>query len=127
MKFILTSLVLLFNLQVSLASSSRKLVNYKTDHFVIIGAGATGLTAARTLLTAGVLPSQITILERNKTAGGKVNSISIDGRPYEMGAQMMIPGLYKDIENLQKEFGFTTHDLQRGFSFDITTGATAPF
>ena len=95
---------------------SKKNVDYTKDTFLIIGAGASGLTAARTLLSAKVPSQNIIIVESEKNAGGKVSSTIVDGLPFEMGAQMIIPGNYKVIENLRDEFGMKTTPLQRGFS-----------
>lgn len=97
----------------------KKAVRLSTDQFVIIGAGVTGLTSARTLLKAGVPADHITLIEKNGASGGKVNSVVVEGRPYELGAQMIIPGAYHEIENLRDEFGLKTIPLQRGFLFNI--------
>ena len=105
---------------------SKKNVDYTKDTFLIIGAGASGLTAARTLLSAKVPSQNIIIVESEKNAGGKVSSTIVDGLPFEMGAQMIIPVNYKVIENLRDEFGMKTTPLQRGFFFDIENGEVTP-
>lgn len=54
---------------------------------VIIGAGLSGLTAARTLLTSGKTFSSVTVLEGNNRAGGRIDTIPTNaGFPIEMGA-----------------------------------------
>jgi glycine/D-amino acid oxidase-like deaminating enzyme len=106
---------------------TKKPVQIKTDRFVIIGAGISGIATARSLISKGVSPRHITIIEGNEVAGGKVSTQVIDGKPYELGAQIIIPGSYKVIEDLALELGIRTTDLQRGFFFDTTSGKTQPF
>ena len=52
----------------------------------IIGAGASGLSAAHYLRQAGY--ERVTVLEREPRVGGKCCSVTVDGRVYEMGAVM---------------------------------------
>ncbi|HWU43766.1 MAG TPA: FAD/NAD(P)-binding protein, partial [Bdellovibrio sp.] len=49
------------------------------DRISIIGAGATGLAIARTLVNEGVPPQNITVIEKESEAGGKVKSIKAEG------------------------------------------------
>jgi len=53
----------------------------------IIGAGAAGLTAAETLKEYGY--QNITILEKNPSAGGKCESYEYEGKVYELGAGLI--------------------------------------
>ncbi|MBT3538856.1 NAD(P)-binding protein [Candidatus Parcubacteria bacterium] len=59
----------------------------KNTRFVIIGAGAAGLTAASSLHDQGY--ENIVILERETRAGGKCSTVNIDGKNYELGAGMI--------------------------------------
>lgn len=52
--------------------------------FVIIGAGAAGLTAAETLHEKGY--TNVLVMEKETFAGGKCRSMTYDGRSYELGA-----------------------------------------
>jgi phytoene dehydrogenase-like protein len=52
--------------------------------FVIVGAGVSGLSAARALHLAG---EQVLVLEARAHVGGRTHSISQDGVFYDMGAQ----------------------------------------
>jgi phytoene dehydrogenase-like protein len=55
----------------------------------IIGAGASGLTTAHFLAEAGY--ENVTLFERRQRVGGKCDSITVDGRVYEMGAVFGAP------------------------------------
>ncbi len=56
----------------------------KDTRFVIIGAGAAGLTAAETLREKGY--SNVLILEKEAFVGGKCRSVMHNGYSYELGA-----------------------------------------
>ncbi|MCD6585002.1 MAG: FAD-dependent oxidoreductase [Desulfobacteraceae bacterium] len=56
----------------------------KNLKIAIIGAGAAGLTAAHTLNASGY--KNVTVFEREATAGGKVCSYEYNGHFYELGA-----------------------------------------
>lgn len=53
---------------------------------IIIGAGLGGLSAACRLAKAGFY---VTVLEKNETVGGKVNTISADGFTFDAGASLV--------------------------------------
>ena len=55
-----------------------------TDRIGVIGAGASGLTAAHFLQKAGY--DRVTVLEREQRVGGKCCSLRVGGQVYEMGA-----------------------------------------
>jgi ribulose 1,5-bisphosphate synthetase/thiazole synthase len=52
------------------------------DRIAIIGSGACGLAVARSLVDSGVAPSKIQILEKSDQVGGKVQTVTVDGRPF---------------------------------------------
>jgi len=92
----------------------------------IIGAGVSGLSTARALLEQGVDARLITVIESNPQAGGKVDSVQVDGRPYELGAMMIIPHRYAPIEALAKKYNLSTRPVKiKGMDLDITTGKIA--
>ncbi len=70
----------------------------------IVGAGATGLTAAETFRKKGY--QNVKLFERSSQAGGKCRSTIIDGKSYELGAGVItknnaVPfSLAKNIESL---------------------------
>jgi protoporphyrinogen oxidase len=53
--------------------------------FAVLGAGAAGLTSARTLLEAGY--RNITVVESDPTAGGKCRAVEVDGKPFDLGCR----------------------------------------
>lgn len=59
-----------------------------TADVVIIGAGATGLTAASDLVEAGL---SVVVLEARDRVGGRLWTNSIDGQMYEIGGQWVSP------------------------------------
>ena len=61
--------------------------NNKNSRIGIIGAGAASLTAAETLKESGY--SNVSILEKNPTPGGKCDSYEYEGKVYELGAGLI--------------------------------------
>lgn len=55
-------------------------------HIVVIGAGVSGLAAARRLRAAG---RRVTVLERSPTIGGRVQTATVDGCQFELGAEFL--------------------------------------
>ena len=73
----------------------------------IIGAGASGLTAADTLIQRGY--ENITVYEELGRVGGKVLSTNFNDHTYELGAFWAGDG-YEVIENLAEKYGVTFLD-----------------
>jgi monoamine oxidase len=71
---------------------------------IIIGAGLSGLAAARTLKKNG---KTVTVLEAQSRVGGRILSTSIKGSIFDLGAQWISPHQHR-IQTLIKEFGLTT-------------------
>jgi protoporphyrinogen/coproporphyrinogen III oxidase len=59
-------------------------------HVVVIGAGITGLIAARRLVAAGV---DVTVLERSDRLGGQLHTQLVGGRPVDLGAEALVTGM----------------------------------
>jgi putrescine oxidase len=76
---------------------------------VIIGAGATGLTAATRLREAGV---SVVVLEARDRVGGRLLTDDIDGQMYEVGGQWVSPDQTALLETLD-ELGLTTYPRYR--------------
>ena len=53
------------------------------DPVIVVGAGISGVAAARELRDAG-LP--VVVLDRGRRIGGRMASRTIDGRPVDIGA-----------------------------------------
>jgi phytoene dehydrogenase-like protein len=99
-----------------------KRVYHSGDRIAIIGAGAGGLAVARSLIDHGVDPHKIEVFEKSPNAGGKVKTTTVDGRPFELGAQMVIPGVYGPILDLVKKYGLTLREPGKGANFDLASG-----
>ncbi|THG31696.1 flavin monoamine oxidase family protein [Naasia lichenicola] len=76
---------------------------------VIVGAGVTGLTAARRLRRAGL---SVLVLEARDRVGGRLWTNSIDGQLYEIGGQWVSPDQTALIETLD-ELGLDTYSRYR--------------
>lgn len=74
----------------------------------VIGAGVAGLAAARRLRAAG---ATVTVLERSAVAGGRVQTVSIDGCRVELGAEFLAD-FYRRTLDLVRELGLA-HELRR--------------
>jgi predicted NAD/FAD-binding protein len=68
----------------------------------VIGAGASGLTVARTLMQKGF--RHVTVLEREDRVGGKCCAFMYEGSLYELGACITSPH-YSSFHALVKELG----------------------
>lgn len=76
---------------------------------VIVGAGATGLTAARALVREG---KSVIVLEARDRIGGRLWTDSIEGQMFEIGGQWVSPDQAALIETLA-ELGLETYDRYR--------------
>lgn len=74
----------------------------------IIGAGPAGLTAAEILRRRG--QGDITVLEKNRQAGGKCSSFQYEGRTYELGAGILSGNNHIALELAQK-YGVETRSV----------------
>jgi len=73
---------------------------------VVIGAGIAGLSAAASLAKEGL---EVTVLEKNDKAGGRINSFSAEGFTFDMGPSWYwMPEVF---ENFYNKFGHTTADF----------------
>lgn len=78
--------------------------NHETD-VIIIGAGLSGLMAARTLQINKI---QFVVLEAQHRVGGRVLSTSHDGCTIDLGAQFVSPHQTR-IQRLLQEYGLSTY------------------
>lgn len=90
-------------------------VTQETYDVAVIGAGYTGLTAARDLAISG---HKVLLLEARDRIGGRTWSSNIEGYPYEMGGTWVHwnqPMVYREIAryNMRKELEIS-HDNSRG-------------
>ncbi len=71
----------------------------KQSHVVVIGGGAAGTAAAYKLTNLGY---RVTILEKESSLGGRIQSCSFRGVNYELGASFITRGLYPMTFDLLK-------------------------
>src|SRR5260221_2098162 len=92
-------------------------------HFVVVGAGAAGLMAARELSRAG---KRVTIIEARDRCGGRIYPLAIEefGYPAEGGAEF-VHGAASETRSLMREAGLSL--LPRaGTRWSTRTGALLP-
>jgi monoamine oxidase len=86
-------------------------VNHRADTFeaIVIGAGVSGLAAARTLAEAG---RRVALIEARERVGGRIHTVqAIQGDlPVELGAEF-IHGLPEELIDLVDEAGLTRFEL----------------
>lgn len=89
---------------------------------VVVGAGATGLTAATELKRAGL---SVVVLEARDRVGGRLHTDEIDGQMYELGGQWVSPDQTALIDTLET-LGLPTYERYRdGESVYIGPGGVA--
>lgn len=76
-----------------------------TDRVAVIGAGAAGLSAAHMLRKRGY--ANVTVFERADRVGGKCETVSVDGRNYELGAAIQTPA-YVTIREIMRDVGIAS-------------------
>lgn len=95
---------------------------------LIIGAGVGGLCTAARLLNKGY---DVTILEKEKTIGGKVNIIESEGFKFDLTASiLMTPNLYTDIfEECKKDYKDYIHliKLEPTYNVNYSDGSSYKF
>ncbi|WP_342360100.1 NAD(P)/FAD-dependent oxidoreductase [Terrarubrum flagellatum] len=72
---------------------------------VVVGAGAAGVAAGRTLIAAGL---SVEILEARDRVGGRAHTAAIDGRPIDLGAHWMHMAERNPLVPLAREAGFAS-------------------
>ncbi|MBC7711764.1 MAG: oleate hydratase [Rhizobacter sp.] len=95
-----------------------KKFDQKRDKIAIVGAGITGLSIARKLISEKVPPGNITIIEKEKNAGGKVSSLKYKNNNYDLGALFILPR-FDEINKLMTEFGLTSRVVDEMISVDV--------
>lgn len=93
-----------------------------TPSIAILGAGASGLTLARTLADLGF--DRVVIFEREQKVGGKSCTVDIDGRAHDLGATMGVPIDYKHVTGFSRAAGIATTPFPREEHWSLETGKT---
>ncbi|WP_375765676.1 FAD-dependent oxidoreductase [Archangium gephyra] len=84
----------------------------------VIGAGVSGLTAARELEKLG---HHVTVLERQGEVGGKCGSVQLGGRWYDLGGHVCT-ARYVTVARMVAELGLSTMPVTPARPFDLVTG-----
>jgi len=77
----------------------------RDTRIAIIGGGPSGLSAAYCLKKAGF--SRVTVFEKENHVGGKVRTVRLNGRSYELGAVFHVRGS-EPVAGMIREFGIGT-------------------
>ncbi|MFE2471217.1 FAD-dependent oxidoreductase [Streptomyces mirabilis] len=88
----------------------------------VLGAGPSGLTAARELERAG---HRVTVLETAPEIAGKCESVQVDGRVYDLGGHLCTTA-YQRVAELAQELGAATEDTTPHRVYDLHSGASEP-
>jgi acyl-CoA synthetase (AMP-forming)/AMP-acid ligase II/surfactin synthase thioesterase subunit/protoporphyrinogen oxidase/acyl carrier protein len=88
----------------------------------IVGAGVSGLTAARELERRG---HRVTVLEKLEDIGGKSASVEIGGRQFDLGGHYCTDN-YQHLAALVRELGIRTESATPGITLDAETGRVLP-
>lgn len=78
----------------------------KTPDIVVIGAGAAGIAAARTLVAAGIA---VAVLEARDRVGGRAWTVSLRGHPVDLGAHWLHAGPINSLVALGRIRGERLH------------------
>jgi cytochrome P450/thioesterase domain-containing protein/predicted NAD/FAD-dependent oxidoreductase/acyl carrier protein len=88
----------------------------------VIGAGPSGLAAARELERAG---HTAIVLEAGDQVGGKCASVQIDGRAYDLGGHLCTTA-YEQVAQLITDLDVDTEDTTQHRVYDVDTGEAVP-
>jgi predicted NAD/FAD-dependent oxidoreductase len=86
----------------------------------VLGGGVSGLTYAWTLQSLGF--RRVRVLERGPSVGGKSCTVSIEGRPHDLGATMGVPLDYDNVQRIAARSGIRARPFPRETHFDLRTG-----
>ncbi|HPU87862.1 MAG TPA: FAD-dependent oxidoreductase [Spirochaetota bacterium] len=96
----------------------------KGTRIAILGAGATGITFARTLRDLGY--TNVTLFEKESRVGGKCCTTTVDGKPHDMGGAAAVPSDYANLLALSASLGFETEKTPRVRFYSIAQGREVP-
>jgi cyclopropane-fatty-acyl-phospholipid synthase len=86
---------------------------------LVAGAGPSGIAAALELQRLGY--TQVEVYEQAQTAGGKSHTVSIGGRPHDLGATMGVNGKYDEVVRLAKQSGQKTVSFPEEIFYDLAS------
>ncbi|MBP2477219.1 glycine/D-amino acid oxidase-like deaminating enzyme [Crossiella equi] len=88
----------------------------------VLGAGASGLAAARELHRLG---HRVVVLEARTSVGGQCASAEVDGYEHDLAAHTYSPAHHR-VQALVEQLGLTTHELGPPLALDPATGQSRP-
>jgi acyl carrier protein len=89
--------------------------NKSTAKVCVIGAGPSGLMAAKELTALGY---EVVVIERHNKAGGKARTLNIDGLSYNLGGHVCT-SQYLELAKLIKEYGISQTIDAHPYHYDI--------
>lgn len=89
----------------------------KDARILVAGAGPSGLAAALELQRLGY--TRVEVFEQASSAGGKSHTVSIDGRPHDLGATMGVNGKYNEVVRLANRSGQKTISFPEEIFYDL--------
>lgn len=95
----------------------------KDARICVLGGGPSGLTVAHELKQLG--HTNVVVLERDDEVGGKSHTVSIEGRPHDLGATMGVSGKYRDVVAFADEVGVETVQFPDEVNYDLGAGGPA--
>ena len=110
--FVLLS-VFLLSLNLSVGTPPLRAAPQQPLRVAVVGAGAAGLTAARTLTELG---HEVVVFEKENRVGGKVFSIPVGDKALEFGAVLVTEDDYPITLGYADEFGLPTIPSPAGFT-----------
>ena len=95
----------------------------KTKRVCVIGAGASGLSAAWHLERQGYA---VTVLESSPGIAGKSASVEVDGRAYDLGGHLCTPQ-YRAVARLVAGVGAAIEDATATYNYDVAGRRVIPW
>lgn len=95
----------------------------ETKRVCVIGAGASGLSAAWHLERQGYA---VTVLEASPGVAGKSASVEVDGRAYDLGGHLCTPQ-YRAVARLVAGVGAAIEDATETYNYDVDARRIVPW
>jgi phytoene dehydrogenase-like protein len=93
---------------------------HRRSSIAVLGAGISGLTLAAELKERGF--TRVVVYEREPRVGGKSCTVSIGGRPHDLGATMGVPIDYRHVLRRSRRAGIRDVPFPRETSWSLARG-----